>query len=41
MYSMKNGELTSDNPTAVSNSFAGHNVNISVEEGSLLIIEER
>lgn len=41
MYSMKDGELTSDNPTAVSNSYIGKDINISVDSGSLLVIEER
>ena len=33
--------LTSDNPTAVSNSFTGKTVEISVQKGSLLIIAEK
>lgn len=34
-------DLTPDNPTAVSNSYVGNKVTVSVERGSLLIITER
>lgn len=39
-YSLKNAELTSNFPLGVSNKFTGKNSNISVKEGSLLIIWE-
>ena len=39
-YEALNVELSPDNPTAVSNSFIGKEVEISVREGSLLIITE-
>ena len=37
-YQAENVTLTMDNPTAVSNSFIGEKVRISVESGSLLVI---
>ena len=37
-YVAKDMMLTEDNPTAVSNSFMGNNITISVESGSLLIV---
>lgn len=40
-YVAQGVHLTPDNPTAVSNSYIGDSVKISVEDGSLLIISER
>lgn len=40
-YTAADMELTSDNPTAVSNSFIGNEVEISVGVGSLLIIVQK
>lgn len=40
-YAAENLALTPDNPTAVSNSYIGNNVTVSVEKGSLLIISDK
>ena len=40
-YTAHSLDLTPDNPTAVSNSYIGNDVTISVEKGSVLIITDR
>ena len=40
-YSAKNVTLTNDNPTAVSNHFVGKDIEISVKQGTLLIVLEK
>lgn len=37
-YTLENGTLTCDNPTAISNSFIGNNVEIQVDKGTILVI---